>query len=68
MPVDLARVGSWQSSGVFIALPLSDRLVGLQTALPVSVESRVQHLQPPEAAGLWQKLAWIFQKCYESLQ
>lgn len=58
MPVDLARVGSWQSSGAFIALPLSDRLVGpnveldtrLQTALPVSAGSRLQHLQPPEAA------------------
>lgn len=40
----------------------------LQAALPVSFGSQLQHLQPSEAAGLWQELGWIFQKCFESLQ
>ena len=40
----------------------------LQAALTVSVGSQFQHLQPSEAAGLWQKSTWIFQKCFESLQ
>lgn len=74
MPADLARVGGWQSPGACVALPLSDRLVQenveldtqLQAALPFSIGS--QHLQPSEAAGLWQKSTWIFQKCFESLQ
>lgn len=38
----------------------------LQAASPVSVGSQLQHLQPSEAVGLWQKLARIFQKCLKA--
>lgn len=76
MPVDLVRAGGWPSLGACVAPPPLDRLVQpnveldtqLQAALPVSVGAQLQHLQPPKAAGLWWKSAWIFQKCFESLQ